>query len=1446
MAIVATGYVRLQVLSNALANDIKKSVQGALKDAEADLKAAGKEAGDKIAEGTAEGIKDNKDVDKESDDLGERIQENIIRGTERGFGDKLKSVFRRVFRRGSEDVEEEIQETGKRAENTGKQIIGNLKKVFSGVVQTVVGFIKGAFIYAIPSIASAAGGAIASVVSTILPALSYFGEAGASGAAIFGSALLSLVTSAGLLSFALKNSGDTMKEVGKKAEDIKEYLGVAIAETFAPGAERALDKIREAIPFIHDDLNELGAAWGRVAEGMADTLTRADNMGRISSILKTNNAFVDKFGIAMEHLTTSFLILYNAAKPFIDYVGDGLVKFSEWVETTLAAKEASGELGKTVDTMLEKWKQLWETIKDFGKGVFNIFKSVAPIAEKFGDALSNIAEKFRAWTDKPENQARMTKFFEKMWDLAGPIAGLVGDIGRELGHWLENLDTEPIKRAIQTIREDILPAISSILKQVSDAVGPEFEVVFGRIADLIKRLADDGTIGVVAEQVGDLALKASELLESDAAGWIAGVALALLPFAGAIAGVATSLGGLGGLLKTAFWGLRLASLFGFGPSGGGGGGGGGFFAGAKGLLKGGIVTWIAGEILSAASEDFSAQWDSLWSGVFEAGGKALKVTGDALSIPVGYISAYVHKALGDDDAANRDLDAANATMKRFYDFFTDLDNWQAGRSTDPNSPSGNSILDNLVVDKDTDLNKKFDDVATSVREGLKSVAGEMGLGADAVALEYGKIIDALNQTPDTPELETLKKSVASQLKGVTESFATGNEDIHGKIDALNQTLDLMVQRDPSFKPLADSIRAGLSNVEKEFSYTKIPDAFTGLMADIQTAGLAIGDPLKPVADNLFAALGELSAGIETRSPEVPAKIQGMLDLLKQIPPGSPLENVKKGIMDQLAAMGVDIYTALASVPPEVAAGAAGVEGAVGDFGTTIAGAFAQARVTAGHELASLINSFDLAHPLADTLDPAVAAVEQATKDMALALQNGSPDVQAKADALVKMLNEIPAGSPLEPLRQGILQQLQAAGVDLASLSPAIQTELAKAATAANTGTQAVVTSAGAGLGRMPSIANVPLSELNKNIAALTGELPAATVPGTTATVAAVGTGLAPVAGAATVPFGELDKNVTASTAALPAAVTPGLAATVAQVNTSLAPVPTEGVQPFDDLNKALGTATSKYPSTVNPGLTDAAGQPANKFSGVEQAGLKPWLDMSTAVISALNNMNISVARVMVAVAGIVVSSWATIGQANATGLAGVVGALQTTLAAAQASKLAQEEVVRNSVRINILLIEMVQDVIDSQRMLKTVQENASAARQAVIDAAGAASSAAASAAAAAASRASAAAATPAFAPNIVKAALGGTFSPVPGGQMTLIAEAGKAERVEPLDRHGLSARDRALIDYLSGNKAGTGTNVNVQVLIGERELVNIIDTRISESNTNLTRQALSGRRATAR
>jgi hypothetical protein len=80
-------------------------------------------------------------------------------------------------------------------------------------------------------------------------------------------------------------------------------------------------------------------------------------------------------------------------------------------------------------------------------------------------------------------------------------------------------------------------------------------------------------------------------------------------------------------------------------------------------------------------------------------------------------------------------------------------------------------------------------------------------------------------------------------------------------------------------------------------------------------------------------------------------------------------------------------------------------------------------------------------------------------------------------------------------------------------------------------------------------------------------------------------------------------------------------------------------------------------------------------------------------------------------------------------------------------------------------------------------------------------------------------------------AKGGTVMPSPGGTIAQIAEAGRPERVEPLDPNGLSNRDKAMIDFLTKQRPGTGSGIQIIVNpsagMNERDLAEMVSRKLA-------------------
>ena len=82
-------------------------------------------------------------------------------------------------------------------------------------------------------------------------------------------------------------------------------------------------------------------------------------------------------------------------------------------------------------------------------------------------------------------------------------------------------------------------------------------------------------------------------------------------------------------------------------------------------------------------------------------------------------------------------------------------------------------------------------------------------------------------------------------------------------------------------------------------------------------------------------------------------------------------------------------------------------------------------------------------------------------------------------------------------------------------------------------------------------------------------------------------------------------------------------------------------------------------------------------------------------------------------------------------------------------------------------------------------------------------------------------------PQIPNFALGGVVNPSREGTIARIGEAGRPERVEPLDPDGLSKRDKSMIQLLAGGSGGNIINVYPSPGMNESELANMVSRQIA-------------------
>lgn len=414
---------------------------------------------------------------------------------------------------------------------------------------------------ATPSVAAAGASMATALVSEIVTTISAIGPGLLGLGSAIGAGLATAALNAGLLYAAFKSGAEGLKELKEEATSLLQELGKPVAEGMIGGLRDAVATLRGALPEINDLLKTTGERFGEIAKSAAETLVSTENLSRIKSILETNNTFLSRFKDGFNDLITSFLILLDAAKPFIDYLGEGLAKFGAWAKSILEAKEASGELAESAQRLLDRWKLLWQTIKDFSAGIGNIFDAIRPLGEQLAQSLADTAASFRAWTGDEANQAKILAFFTKAHELSSAIFDTLGKLFAAGGNSFINADFTNLYAVLDSIATKLGPAIAQIFNQIQEAAGPHLVAVIDNLGTAFQKIADNEVIARAAEWVGILLEELSKLVATDVGSWVLGIVAAWALFGGVLSPIVSLLSSLLGALSPLAAGI--AAVVGF-------------------------------------------------------------------------------------------------------------------------------------------------------------------------------------------------------------------------------------------------------------------------------------------------------------------------------------------------------------------------------------------------------------------------------------------------------------------------------------------------------------------------------------------------------------------------------------------------------------------------------------------------------------------------------------------------------------------------------------------------------------------------------------------------------------------------------------------------------------------------------------------------------------------
>lgn len=276
---------------------------------------------------------------------------------------------------------------------------------------------------------------------------------------------------------------------------------------FLPGAEKGIGSAMKNFGVFKGIVGETSGALGGLAK-KAGAKLGSEAWGRdLGKIGASNTKVIENLGQAGLNLGDAFRNILVSAEPLIEWMGKGVVKFSEWSKTSSQAGRESGGLSHFFDETREAMEKVWHILKPLGEGLLNIGKAAKPLGNEILDSLGKSAEGFAKWTDSVKGKNQLKNYFVEVKPTIFAIGRLIrdatddfADMGRQKG----------VSTLIESIRTGLLPLLSGGANGITGLLGGFID----KFDDLRKEgvPAFDAFVQTLAEHSGEAAIKIAEAL----------------------------------------------------------------------------------------------------------------------------------------------------------------------------------------------------------------------------------------------------------------------------------------------------------------------------------------------------------------------------------------------------------------------------------------------------------------------------------------------------------------------------------------------------------------------------------------------------------------------------------------------------------------------------------------------------------------------------------------------------------------------------------------------------------------------------------------------------------------------------------------------------------------------------------------------------------------------
>lgn len=292
----------------------------------------------------------------------------------------------------------------------------------------------------------------------------------------------------------------TLQKFHKEWKGIRQETQEALWHGMAPLIK---DLATRYLPILSRGMQKTARAINSDMQGLSKWLDDPKVAKKIDALMDSNADVVGNLGDAGRGGVRILLNLLVAARPVIRAMSRDLASMLNGLANKMNRNK--GGLRDWLIGSYSLWKKTWKVAKDFGMGIFNIFKASAPLSHAMGKDITEVAANFREWTGDKGNQKIMRQWFRDMIPVVRELGSWITSIGQA---WFSlNADPQGFIETSKLLRQDLLPALVNLANSMGGKFLPSlvkiieawanspfatdaFAVVLSLMADGLTRIVD--------------------------------------------------------------------------------------------------------------------------------------------------------------------------------------------------------------------------------------------------------------------------------------------------------------------------------------------------------------------------------------------------------------------------------------------------------------------------------------------------------------------------------------------------------------------------------------------------------------------------------------------------------------------------------------------------------------------------------------------------------------------------------------------------------------------------------------------------------------------------------------------------------------------------------------------------------------------------------------------